>query len=34
VKWREAIQLYVEALQEDGIIVPEERFEALLVAVG
>jgi predicted RNase H-like HicB family nuclease len=30
---REAIQLYVEALEEDGITVPEERFEALLVAI-
>jgi predicted RNase H-like HicB family nuclease len=30
---REAIQLYVEALEEDGLPVPEERFEALTVAV-
>lgn len=30
---REAIQGYIAALQEDGLPVPEERFEALLVAV-
>jgi predicted RNase H-like HicB family nuclease len=30
---REAIQLYVETLVEDGLPVPAERFEALLVAV-
>ena len=30
---REAIQLYVEALEEDRLPVPEERFEALVVAV-
>ncbi len=30
---REAIELYIEALEEDGLPVPEERFEALLVAV-
>ena len=30
---REAIEGYVLALQDDGIEVPEERFEALLVAV-
>lgn len=30
---REAIEGYVAALQEDGLPVPEERFEALLVAV-
>ncbi len=30
---REAIQGYISALQEDGLPVPEERFEALLVAV-
>jgi predicted RNase H-like HicB family nuclease len=30
---REAIEGYVRALREDGIEVPEERFEALLVAV-
>ena len=30
---REAIQAYIAALIEDGLPVPEERFEALLVAV-
>jgi predicted RNase H-like HicB family nuclease len=30
---REAIQAYIAALAEDGLPVPEERFEALLVAV-
>ncbi len=30
---REAIMAYVEALQEDGLPVPEERFETLVVAV-
>jgi predicted RNase H-like HicB family nuclease len=30
---REAIQGYITALEEDGLPVPEERFEALLVAV-
>ena len=30
---REAIQGYVRALEEDKLSVPEERFEALLVAV-
>jgi predicted RNase H-like HicB family nuclease len=30
---REAIQAYIAALNEDGLPVPEERFEALLVAV-
>jgi predicted RNase H-like HicB family nuclease len=30
---REAIELYVEALRVDSLPVPEERFEALLVAV-
>ena len=30
---REAIVLYIEALEEDGLPVPEERFETLLVAV-
>jgi predicted RNase H-like HicB family nuclease len=30
---REAIELYIEVFDEDGITVPEERFEALLVAV-
>ncbi len=30
---REAIALYVEALEEDGLPVPEERFETVVVAV-
>ena len=30
---REAIKGYVRALEEDKLDVPEERFEALLVAV-
>ena len=30
---REAISAYIAALNEDGLPVPEERFEALLVAV-
>ncbi|MGH7960486.1 MAG: type II toxin-antitoxin system HicB family antitoxin [Candidatus Binatia bacterium] len=30
---REAVQGYVAALEEDHLPVPEERFEALLVAV-
>ena len=30
---REAIQGYIEALEEDHIPVPEERFDAILVAV-
>jgi predicted RNase H-like HicB family nuclease len=30
---REAIQGYVAALEQDHLPVPEERFEALLVAV-
>jgi len=30
---REAIQGYITALEEDGLAVPEERFETLLVAV-
>lgn len=30
---REAIALYVAALEDDHLPVPEERFEALLVAV-
>ncbi len=30
---REAINGYVQVLEEDGLPVPEERFEALLVAV-
>jgi predicted RNase H-like HicB family nuclease len=30
---KEAIQGYIKALEEDHLAVPEERFEALLVAV-
>jgi predicted RNase H-like HicB family nuclease len=30
---REAIQGYIAALEEDGLQVPEERFQAFLVAV-
>jgi predicted RNase H-like HicB family nuclease len=30
---KEAIQAYIEALEKDILPVPEERFEALLVAV-
>ncbi|MBA2493009.1 MAG: type II toxin-antitoxin system HicB family antitoxin [Gammaproteobacteria bacterium] len=30
---KEAIEGYISALQEDGLAVPEERFETLLVAV-
>ncbi len=30
---REAIDLYIEALEADNLPVPPERFEALLVAV-
>ncbi len=30
---KEAIEVYIAALEEDGLAVPEERFEALVVAV-
>ncbi len=30
---REAIQAYIAALEEDGLPVPPERFEAIVVAV-
>lgn len=30
---KDAIQLYVEALEADGLPVPPENFEALVVAV-
>jgi predicted RNase H-like HicB family nuclease len=30
---REAIQGYIAALEKDGLQVPEERFQAILVAV-
>jgi predicted RNase H-like HicB family nuclease len=30
---REAIEAYVLALKEDGLVIPPDRFDALLVAV-
>ncbi len=30
---REAIETYVEALEDDGLPVPEDKLEALVVAV-
>jgi predicted RNase H-like HicB family nuclease len=33
VNIREAIQLYIEVLEEKGRPVPEERFESILIAV-
>ena len=30
---KEAIQAYMNALKKDGIVVPEERFDALLTVV-
>jgi len=30
---KEAIRVYIAALEEDGLAIPEERFEAFLVAV-
>ena len=30
---REAIQAYVDALTADGLPVPEERFDAMLISV-
>jgi predicted RNase H-like HicB family nuclease len=30
---REAIEGYIEALKEDNLPIPEERFEAFIVAV-
>jgi len=30
---KEAIRGYIEALKEDGLPIPEERFETLVVAV-
>jgi predicted RNase H-like HicB family nuclease len=30
---REAIEAYILALKDDGLPVPEERFDALLLAV-
>ena len=31
---KEAIEGYIEALKEDGLPVPEERFETIVVAVN
>ena len=33
VNIREAIEVYVGALEEDGFPIPEERFDVLVVAV-
>ena len=30
---REAIELYIETLEEDGLDIPDDHFDALLVAV-
>jgi len=30
---KEAIEVYIEALKEDNIPIPEEKFEAMVVAV-
>ncbi len=30
---KEAIELYVSAMKEDGLAVPEDNFEAMLMAV-
>jgi predicted RNase H-like HicB family nuclease len=30
---REAIQLYIEVLEEDGLPVPDDKFDTLLIAV-
>ncbi len=30
---KEAIELYVESLNEDGIVVPEENFDTMVLAV-
>lgn len=30
---KEAISLYIEVLEEDGLPVPEEKFDTLIVAV-
>ncbi|HLF89528.1 MAG TPA: type II toxin-antitoxin system HicB family antitoxin [Anaerolineales bacterium] len=30
---REAIEVYIEALEEDGLPVPEEKYESFLVVV-
>ena len=33
VNIREAIDLYIEVLEDDGLAVPQEKFDAMLVAV-
>lgn len=33
VNIKEAIQGYIDSLEEDGLPIPEERFEAMLLAV-
>lgn len=33
VNIRKAIQVYIAALEEDGLPIPEDRLDALLVAV-
>lgn len=33
VNAKEAVEVYIAALEADGLPVPEERFDALLVAV-
>lgn len=33
INMKEAIKLYIEVLEEKGQLIPEERFEMLLVAV-
>jgi len=30
---KEAIELYIESLNEDGILVPEENFDTMVLAV-
>lgn len=33
VNIREAIEAYIEALKEDGLPIPEEHFDAMVIAV-
>ena len=33
VNVKEAIEAYITALEDDGLAVPEERFEAMVLAV-
>ena len=30
---KEAIEVYIDVLKEDNIVIPEEKFEAMVVAV-